>query len=207
MSNVVVGFLSKDQIESAADRCLASCHADRSTPIPIERIVELHYRIDVVPTSRLELDFDTIAFISQDLTEIRVDSGVLSQARTNPGRLNFSLAHELGHVVLHAGIFEHLRFDDLADFGRALDDMSEEDYRWMEWQADYFAGAVLMPRTEFRSRIDDVLVQVAQAMGVGSKQFRDLPEPAQEYAVKALGREFKVSPGTVWKRLRALAIL
>ncbi len=62
------------------------------------------------------------------------------------GRVNFSLAHELGHYYLHSKYLLS---------GQSHN--SEPDYRSkdpMERQADAFAAALLMPRHLFKSRIE-----------------------------------------------------
>ena len=51
-------------------------------------------------------------------------------------RSRFDLAHELGHMVMHA----HISAEDLK---------SEELHRRMESEANYFAGAFLLPRDSF----------------------------------------------------------
>ena len=52
-----------------------------------------------------------VAYITHDRKEIRVDQYVL-ESREN--RYRFSLAHEVGHLVLHPDLFEYLHFDNIA---------------------------------------------------------------------------------------------
>ena len=76
--------------------------------------------------------------------------------RTN--RYRTTLAHELGHVRLHDGLFQALfaSGDLLAEVGKAkivckrdtILDAPVAD--WMEWQAGYASGAYLMPRSAVR---------------------------------------------------------
>jgi Zn-dependent peptidase ImmA (M78 family) len=61
---------------------------------------------------------------------------IFTSGETSAVRETFSLAHELGHIVLHSKINQR-RFDELAD-GKLLED-----------QANRFAAAFLLPSTAF----------------------------------------------------------
>ncbi len=81
-------------------------------------------------------------------------SATLSEDDRRSNRFRTTLTHELGHVRLHDHLFQvKLATGDL--FAKALDNrivckrdsMVEAPQRdWMEWQACYFSGAMLMPR-------------------------------------------------------------
>jgi Zn-dependent peptidase ImmA (M78 family) len=60
----------------------------------------------------LQTNFDTAAYITSDLTEIRVDQSVYE---TRENRYRFSLAHELAHKILHAEVFQQLSFSTIAE--------------------------------------------------------------------------------------------
>jgi Zn-dependent peptidase ImmA (M78 family) len=61
---------------------------------------------------------------------------IIPRAEPSLARENFSLAHELGHIVMHSRLKEH-RYNELAD-GKILED-----------QANRFASAFLLPSTSF----------------------------------------------------------
>ncbi len=92
---IYVPPLTYQQVAVAAARCLTENRWNGSIPVSIEDIVDVGYRLDLVPTPNLEAEFSTVAFITHDLKEIRVDDFVF---RRQPYRLRFSLAHELGHL-------------------------------------------------------------------------------------------------------------
>ena len=56
------------------------------------------------------------------------------------GRLNFTIAHEGGHYVLHAGMGVPTIICTTATVG-----IGTADRYWMEWQANVFASCYLMP--------------------------------------------------------------
>jgi hypothetical protein len=93
-------------------------------------------------------------------------SGRLSQDRRMENRLRTTLTHEFGHVKFHAPLWQ--ADTGTADlFGKRPERMSisckrdnivgaaEQD--WMEWQAGYVCGAILMPHTKVRALADQVL--------------------------------------------------
>lgn len=88
---------------------------------------------------------------------IQVDPLLLS----NGPRFNFTLAHEIGHLILHRKL--KLDFEELdtpighIQDGRSHIRVSRHRPRtardWLEWQADYFASALLLPRATVRQAI------------------------------------------------------
>lgn len=88
-----------------------------------------------------------------------------SDAVTSPGRIRFTLAHELGHYILHRRGKGDLRcnHEDMLDWS--------EDERSIEAQADLFASYLLMPLDDFRRQVTatvdlDVLGTCAGRYGV-----------------------------------------
>jgi hypothetical protein len=67
---------------------------------------------------------------------------------TSPGRIRFTQAHELGHYMLHRLQKE--------EFNCSADDVINrgQDETDMEFQADAFAGNLLMPLDDFRTQMD-----------------------------------------------------
>lgn len=88
----------------------------------------------------------------------------------NSPQFRFTMAHELGHLVLHGKL--NLRSEDLDNPPGHIEDSrshfligrkplrTERD--WLEWQANRFASAILMPRATVRPAI----VDKQEALGV-----------------------------------------
>src|SRR5262245_3634449 len=102
---IKVPFLPYEKLRSIADEFLRKHHQSGDLPVPIEKIVELQLRLDIVPVPGLQDEFEIDAFITSDLTEIRVDSFI---QRKRQARYRFSLAHEVGHMLIHKDIFKEL---------------------------------------------------------------------------------------------------
>lgn len=68
------------------------------------------------------------------------------EAVTSPGRINFTLAHELGHYLLHRKLRDQFSCGqgDVLGFDQA-------DARRIELEANVFASYLLMPANDFRT--------------------------------------------------------
>lgn len=99
-------YFSKEDLQARAEAFVAKRHASRTIPVPIELIVE-GMGIDIVPTPGLQLVCDVDAYTTWDLKWICVENFVYLN---RPTRYRFSLAHEVGHIELHAAIFRAHRF-------------------------------------------------------------------------------------------------
>lgn len=140
-------------------------------------------------------NFDTVAYLSPDLTEIRVDEYVYTN---RPTRYRFSLAHEIGHRELHADLFGEFKFSDIASWKRFMTDtIPLEQYRYMEFHANSFAGLILVPAAELREKFFD-FVERAQKNGI------DFDEPgtgAREFVEEQIAGIFEVSAEVIHKRI------
>jgi Zn-dependent peptidase ImmA (M78 family) len=67
-----------------------------------------------------------------------------------PVRQRFTLAHEFGHHFLGHGNYMTGEYCEEIDFERSGPiDLGIEDVNRMEWQANYFASSLLLPREHF----------------------------------------------------------
>jgi hypothetical protein len=92
---------------------------------------------------------------------------IYNQSINSAGRIRFTLAHELGHYLLHRQLKEE-------GFNCSETDMLHWDSpeRQMETEADLFASYLLMPIDDFRTQVAektidmDLLGQCAERYGV-----------------------------------------
>src|SRR3990170_5433471 len=92
---------SYEDLRKKADEFLLKYHPSANIPVPIEEIVEFDFRINIVPVLGLQREFEVEGFTSGDLKNIYVDEYVYTDRIT---RFRFTLAHEMGHIVLHTVI-------------------------------------------------------------------------------------------------------
>lgn len=144
-------FLSKPRIRELAEQFLNKFNSNRTCPTPVEQIVELVLGIDIIPMPGLQSNYDVVAFISADKTEIRVDESVyMHRAR----RYRFSLAHEVGHWLMHSDIWSALTFRTVEDWKLQSQQIPATEYGFLEWQASEFAGLILVPPEELRDEVE-----------------------------------------------------
>lgn len=62
--------LPYDRLREIAESFLADYHPQRSMPLPIEEIIDLQFKIDIVPIPGIRGVLEIDAWISNDLTTI-----------------------------------------------------------------------------------------------------------------------------------------
>lgn len=184
-----------EDIRQCADNVLGKHHPSKTIPVPIEPIVEFGYSTTIIPLHELQRVYGIDAFVSHHLRTVYVDNSVMESR--SPNRYRFSLAHELGHIVLHGDVFSEVEFHSVAEWKELIQSMKETDRRWLEWQAHAFAGLILVPKPALVER----LKQSIELMGEQGLDFRKFPDIAKDYVCNWAGRFFKVSSQVVEKRI------
>ena len=185
---IVVPFLEYGEIGGRADEIIDKHHPSRELPIPVEEIIDPGMGISIFPlpglTRATEDDDGIVAYINSALDTITVDDSAYK--RQSP-RYRFSIAHELGHIVMHQAIFPLLRFDTVAEWKRVQTEIPQREYRWLDWQAHAFAGHLLVPTTELQAALSEYLA-VAEAQGIDPRD-----DSVRLFAEKYLGDTFRAS--------------
>jgi hypothetical protein len=189
-----VPFISYDQLKAEAARVLSKSSYANHFPVAIELIVERDFKMDVVPIRGLQTAFNIDAFISRDMTTISVDEFVLEN-RLN--RYRFSLAHELGHRVLHREILGAMEFESIEDWKTQIVQFPEREYGFLEYQANTFANCLLVPAESLDRRFDTAIQQI-KAAGLNPA---DYPDECLDSIATGLGKQFAVSRDVLLNRL------
>jgi hypothetical protein len=134
---------SYDDLRKKADEFLRTYNPTGTIPVPIEEIVEFEFDINIVSVLGLQREFEIDGFTSSDLKNIYVDEYVYTD-RIN--RYRFTLAHEIGHILLHASVFKSQKFTSIDGWKEFTNTLPDADHRWLEYQGYAFAGLVLVPR-------------------------------------------------------------
>ena len=187
-----VPHLTYSQLRAAAEAFLKRYHPSRKIPIPIERIIEFQMGLDIVPLPGLLEAYDVDGFTSSDLSEISVDQFVYEH---RPSRYRFTLAHEVGHVVLHAELFKAHQFRGIEAWKRFLMGVAEIDYSRLEWQAYSFGGLVLVPGDALQQELKLAAKQV-KAQGVSKET-----DFAKSLMTDMVANRFGVSSEVIERRL------
>lgn len=179
----------------AAAKFLTEHHTEGTIPVPIEWIIEQRFQMDIVPVPGLNRGFQIDAYITSDLSEIRVDEDVYSSVET---RYRFSLAHELAHRLLHANVLRQLRFNTIGEWLSARDRISEREYRFIEWHANAFAGLILVPPEPLAQQFQAVQKRLAD-IGLSVE---DASPVVWDTLQSWIGEAFEVSGAVIDRRGR-----
>lgn len=134
---------TKKEIKAYAITFLEQYPQHSNIPVKIETIVDNELEINIAPLPGLRDEFDNAdAFITSDFTAIYIDQFVYDY-RDN--RRRFTLAHEIGHMVMHREVYEKL---DMRSFDTAIQSISSIPIpirSRLEGESNEFAGHVLVP--------------------------------------------------------------
>jgi len=113
-------------------------------PVNIENIIK-EQKIDLVNYT-FDDDISGVLLLNDNHPVIGINQG------HSEVRKRFTIAHELGHFILHKDNGNELFMDKML-FRRASTDYSEKDLR-LEAEANYFAANLLMPESAIKEYID-----------------------------------------------------
>lgn len=181
-------------VAHAADNFLKNYHPSLSLPIPIEEIVEHKMKIAIFAVPGIKSLIGIDAFISSDFSQITVDEDCFVKF---PERTKFSIAHEVGHLILHKDWYEKYGPKNFEDYLTSHDRIDNQVYKYIEIQAHTFAGLVLVPK-------DLLLNELKKRLGrIPSLEAPEVLAPA----VQDLPEVFKVSDAVVLRRLQKEGIV
>lgn len=170
-----VRYRSESDISEAALDFLRKYHAIDTIPVPIENIIEFDLGLDIIPVPGLLRSHDIDGALSQDFSRIYVDEYVYNE---RPNRYRFTLAHEVGHLVLHKTELESDKISSINDwleYAKHVVGVGD----WFESQAFFFARHVLMPSHHLEVKFNqylpevDLLVEAARNNGINRSRYLD----------------------------------
>ena len=131
--------------------------------VDILDLAEFDLGLDLVPVDGLREQLDIDALLMGDLKSILVDNRAFMNPRLEY-RLRFSIAHEIGHLILHRDIFARLKHASAREWFDYISAIPDVEYGWVEWQAYEFAGRLLVPADALRKEFQSA-IKSAQAAG------------------------------------------
>ena len=153
--NIIVPYLKSGIIEERVELFRRNFWSNE-IPVEIEDIIELKLNIDIFPIIDFLKLTNMDALITSDWKYIYVDKDeYLDDRRYN--RLRFSLAHEIGHFILHKRIYDNFGIKTQEDYYKLYRDIPELQYRYLEGQANKFASYLLIPRRVLAIKAEEEL--------------------------------------------------
>lgn len=133
---------------------------DGHLPVDVFSLVEIDLRLNIIPFPGLTERFKVWAALRADFSGIYVDQETHYDLEAGEEwklkRLRFSLAHELGHFVLHRKLPQEKHFSGLTEFANWTRSYEGKRDR-IEREADEFAGRLLVPLDRLTQYYDDFM--------------------------------------------------
>src|SRR4030042_4210697 len=171
-----------------------------SLPVNIEYVIEATMGINIIPIESLQKACDMEGFISKDFKTIYVDKDLYTDNRYYK-RVRFTIAHEIGHLVLHRSSIDSQKFQSEEEWIKFRLGIKDETLGWFETQAYEFAGRLLVPFDalveEFKIKRQTVLKKYT-SWNSAKITYEDL----LSLAAPLLCGKFDVSAEVIEKRLR-----
>lgn len=158
MPDFKVPYLRNIDIESSVNNFLDQHQVQHSIPFDVELFTE-QVGIEIIPIMNLEKDAKVFAMLSADLKSIIIDTPNFTNIAYEK-KIRFDIAHELGHYCLHGDFYKEALFDDRESYDDFHKSMGNRDYKFFEYQANTFAGQLLVPKTELdrccKEKVDEI---------------------------------------------------
>lgn len=130
-------------------------------PVPVESIAEHFLKYDLEITDQgLFANPSFLGGISFETNTIFVNASI----EDHEGRYTFTIAHEIGHHVLHKDLYDELISDRSQIMCR-----EEKKKPLIERQADRFAAALMMPRHAISVEVKRLVQMKPQSLGEALK--------------------------------------
>jgi flagellar biosynthesis chaperone FliJ len=175
-------------------------------PVPIHKLIEFKLGLEIQPIYGLKDKVDTEGFLQSNLSTISVDSKTYLDDRYK-FRLNFTLAHEIGHLILHAEQYRNMNFASEKEFIEFQQSVDEESLEWFEKQANEFAGRLLVPIDKLKELVaeqEEYCKKFTERLKNGDEGLSD--REIESFIIDALAtriyKKFEVSKEVVKRRIR-----
>jgi len=143
----------KKEIWDEAERIRTKYWPQETLPVNIEHIVEFELDLHIEPKRGLKSTVDIDAGLRRDMTGIVVDYDCYMNTKY-ANRTRFSFAHEIGHFFMHKEIYAEIGFISTDEWKDFIREVPEKEYNSCEWQANEFAGRLLVPRHILKPEIE-----------------------------------------------------
>lgn len=151
-NHVFVPYMQEEEIEKISTEIL-SYNNYSTLEVPIKEICNnLEKEKNIKFQFQKSLGTDALGF--EILGKISFQPStviyILSSGSTNPYRIKFTKAHELGHFYLNHFNYLYSEYYSEKDYQNEIPTFIDvKDIKRLEWQANYFASCLLLPKENF----------------------------------------------------------
>lgn len=164
-------------------------------PVDIDYIVEM-MGLEIFDIPRLKQDFRLLGLLARVKGKyvIYVPQGDLKLTNYS---LNFTIAEELSHYILHKDHFEDV--DDFVEAYEFYTKISEQSEMMVELDAKHLASAILLPKDSLRSSAEEIF---HKNKAIYSKILDNNYDAIIDHIASSLEDKFKVPEGKIAQRLK-----
>lgn len=189
-------FINQQQVWSAADIFRRQYWPSGEIPVDVLAMAEFDLNLEIRTITGLKEDADVDALLLGDWKTLIVDRQQYMDDRF-VNRLRFSIAHELGHFVLHREVFARIPRGSAEEWIAFMLEMPEKEYGLLEYHANEFAGRFLVPVEELKAKFELVLAEVEEKGLLRG----NLGDEHLSYLCIPLAKHFAVSQDVIERRL------
>ncbi len=194
-------WLDNEQIWERADQFRSKYDPGGDIPVPIDIIVDSRLKMNIRAEENLKSEMDIEGFLSSDFTEVVVDRLTHDDDRYY-FRYRFTLAHEMGHFVLHRELYKEMGFKTSEDWKNFRKEVDEKVLNSYEFQANEFAGRLLVPYVHLQNEIEKIKPKIDKYKNMVEGKDID-KEILLPFLSLDLHRKFEVSDQVMLRRLRS----
>ena len=191
-------WIEKEDLWQIVDNFSKEYWPEGAVPIDMELIVEKRLGLNIEPIRSLLRDHDIDAYLRWDLTGIVVDYECYMEERFS-NRVRFSFAHEIGHYILHKDVIEQIGMSTTDEWKDSVLALVEKEYKGYEWQANEFAGRLLVPHNVLKKQINETFK--AQNSAPLHKYLESDTDVALALISNSLSQTFGVSDEVIQRRI------
>lgn len=190
-------YIDRSQIWREADDFRNHYWPSGKIPVDVMAIAEFELGLEIRPVSKMREEEDIDALLLGNWRTLMVDLRHYMDDRYL-SRLRFSIAHELGHYVLHKPIFDRMPRSSVEEWVCFTLEIPDKEYSFLEYHAYEFAGRLLVPPATLATEFEAVMAQVEKS-GLKRSELQD--ESHLGYLVKPIASKFAVSGEVIERRL------
>ena len=214
-----VPVLGANDIELKAEEVISYFNPDilnrpQTTPL-LNFIDDLHHNFNLIRDFTQHLGKSKHGSIILGKTQLKPLYLFVDVSLAKDSRFNFVVGHEFGHVVLHRFVdAKGIGYEDQELIDTKIDLVSgkkilQTPRDWLEWQANRFSSAVLMPRATIREAVLVAQNQIGVNRNIGSIILENSSYSMSDYKTvkNYLETVYQVNGTNVEYRLKELGIL
>ncbi len=207
-------YFTREQLDDLCEKIIFDFCMERYgqelNPVPTEALLQLleQHAHDVDQLAELPESVHGVTHYYWDRKPDVQIAAELTRQHWRETRRRSTITHECSHAIQHAPLWRELGPENPGDGPVAqscrcqyTDDSHDQWDDWMEWQARYMSGALLMPK----SRVCRLAEKLARDKGL--KLPLEAGSPSSVYLVEHVVIAFHVSRDTATVRLKQLGLI